>query len=101
MTLRNGAVATVRSPVVRNDSIFPGPGTREGVALTEIGILEIRRFSAVRSLGLAAAGIAGATLWTVAATGSSGQDGGPDPLPKLSPSLLAVAQWLGGLLGGR
>ena len=100
LTLRNGAVTTVRSPVVRNDSIVPAVASQEGVAVSEIGILEIRRFSAVRSLGLAAAGIAGATLWTVAATGSSGQDEGPGPLPKFTPSLLGIAQWLGGFLGG-
>ena len=57
-TLRSGARVTLENPIMRNDSIFgvtdAGVATLagQGVASEDIGLLEVRRFSVLRSIGL-------------------------------------------------
>ncbi len=52
-TLRSGARVTLENPTVRNDSIF---GVTDagvvGVASEDVGLLEVRRLSILRSIGL-------------------------------------------------
>lgn len=56
VTLRNGAIATVDNPTMRNDSIFgvtdAGLAGAVGVASRDVGLLEVREFSITRTLGL-------------------------------------------------
>ena len=57
-TLKSGERVTLENPIVRNDSIFgvtdAGVATLagEGVASEDIGLLEVRRTSILRSIGL-------------------------------------------------
>ena len=52
-TLRTGERVTLENPIVRNDSIF---GVTDagvvGVAAEDVGLLEVRRVSILRSIGL-------------------------------------------------
>ena len=58
VTLRSGARVTLENPTMRNDSIFgvtdAGVATLagQGVASEDIGLLEVRRTSVLRSIGL-------------------------------------------------
>jgi len=51
-TLRSGATVTLENPTVRNDSIF---GVTDagvvGVASEDLGLLEVRRFSVLKTIG--------------------------------------------------
>lgn len=98
LTLRNGSVATIQSPVIRNDSILSESSAVSGVAVSDVEALEIRRLSGSRTLGLAAAGVVGAALWTVGVTGSGGNSDVPVPLPKVAPALVDGIAWIGRLL---
>ncbi len=52
-TLRSGARVTLEKPTVRNDSIFGVTDAGEkGVASRDLGLLEVRRLSILRSIGL-------------------------------------------------
>jgi hypothetical protein len=98
VTSTDGTVTTVVAPVLRNDSIVSREiGRNGGVAAADVGVVEVRRFSPARTLGLVAAGVVAAATWAAVATGSSGSGGDPLPLPKLSPNLLHGFAWLGGL----
>ena len=63
VTLRSGARVTLENPTVRNDSIF---GVTDagvvGVASEDIGLLEVRRLSILRSIGLGYLIIGGALV---------------------------------------
>ena len=62
-TLRSSARVTLENPTVRNDSIF---GVTDaglvGVASEDIGLLEVRRTSILRSIGLGYVIIVGAVI---------------------------------------
>lgn len=52
-TLRSGARVTLESPTIRNDSIFGDTDAGAvGVASEDLGLLEVRRFSILRTIGL-------------------------------------------------
>ena len=65
-TLRSGARVTLENPIMRNDSIFGV--TDAGVAAVasqDIGLLEVRRLSVLRSIGLGYLGFLGGFLVVV------------------------------------
>lgn len=95
LTTRDGAVATIRAPMVRNDSIVSTEPGQPALALADVRALEVRAFSGARTLGLAAAGVAGAAIWTAVATGSGGSGEPPDDVLKLSPDILSSLVRLG------
>ena len=75
-TLKSGERVTLENPIVRNDSIFgvtdAGVATLagEGVASEDIGLLEVRRTSVLRSIGLGYLVLVGAYI-VVAVVGCS------------------------------
>ncbi len=79
LTLRSGARVTLKNPTLRNDSIFgvtdAGVATLagQGVASRDLGLLEVRRLSILRSIGL------GLVLLTSAACVLEGEDCFKDP----------------------
>ena len=65
-TLRSGARVTLENPTMRNDSIFSVTNAGvAGVASEDIGLLEVRRTSILRSIGV------GFLLLSVANAGST------------------------------
>lgn len=100
LTTHDGAIATIRAPMVRNDSIVSTEPGEPALALSDVRGLEVRAFDGKRTVGLAVAGVAGAALWTavLAGTGGAGED--PDDVPKLSPNLFSGLAWLGRLVFG-
>ncbi|MEX2465674.1 MAG: hypothetical protein WD995_02105 [Gemmatimonadota bacterium] len=100
LTLIDGTVATVRSPLLRNDSIVSSEIGRAGVATTDVGAMEVQRVSVGKTVGLVAAGAVAAALWTsVLAGASSGNEGETDPLPKgFAPSVVTGLVWLARLI---
>ena len=50
VTLRSGERITLENPTMRNDSIFSSGVV--GVASEDIGLVEVRRLSILRSIGL-------------------------------------------------
>lgn len=91
VTRPDGNVVTIDDPVVRNDSIVSGTDPAgfmplPGVPTLEISSIEVRRFNGRKTLLFAAAAVAIAVGWTVAATGTRGGSGpGDGPLPKVGP----------------
>ncbi len=66
VTLRSGARVTLENPTMRNDSIFSVTNAGvAGVASKDIGLLEVRRTSILRSIGV------GFLLLSVANAGST------------------------------
>ena len=51
-TLTSGEVITVRDPTMRNDSIVGVAGSDVGVASRDVRLLEVRRFSVGKTIGL-------------------------------------------------
>ena len=51
-TLTSGEVITVRDPTMRNDSLIGAADAGVGVASRDVRLLEVRRFSVGRTLGL-------------------------------------------------
>ena len=87
VTTESGIRMTLRSPVVANDSIvmpMEGPPVlpRRGVALANLRTLEVARFSAIKSAGLAAGILAASISW---ATTASQRKGGVEPPPTAPP----------------
>lgn len=100
VTTQGGVTTTIPAPLLRNDSIVSSRPSGPRVALSEVSRFEVREFSLSRSLGLAAAGVAGAAAWTVVLAGSGSDLGNPAPDPKLSPTLMQGWAWIGRLLTG-
>ena len=100
LTAHDGAIATIRAPMLRNDSIVSSEPGEPALALSEVRTLEVRGFDGARTVGLAAAGVAGAALWTAVLAGSGGAGEEPDDVPKLSPNLFSGLAWLGRLMFG-
>ena len=100
LTTYDGAIATIRAPILRNDSIVSSEPGEPALALSEVREVEVRRFDGARTVGLAAAGVAGAALWTAVLVGSGGEGEEPDDVPKLSPNLFSGLAWLGRLVFG-
>jgi hypothetical protein len=101
LTTHQGAVATIRAPLLRNDSIVSSEARQPALALSEVRGLEVRQFDGARTIGLAAVGVAVAALWTTVMAGSGGEGEGPDDVLKLSPNLVSGLAWLGQLVFGR
>lgn len=82
----DGEIVTIKSPVIRNDSIVSAAeGVIEvvGVPMIEINSLEYRRFDGRKTLLFAAGVVALALGWASAVGGNSGgTDPGDPPLPK-------------------
>ena len=100
LTTYDGAIVTIRAPIVRNDSIVSSEAGEPALALSEVRQIEVRQFDGARTVGLVAGGVAGAALWTAALAGSGGAGEGPDDVPKLSPNLFSGLAWLGRLVFG-
>lgn len=100
LTLTDGTVALLSSPLILNDSIVSGGIAGPRVAVTEVEGLEVKRLSVGRTIGLIAVAAVAAVAWTAFATGSSsGGEDGSDPLPKgLAPNILSGLGWLVGLI---
>ena len=83
VTRTDGAVVVLEQPISRGDSLTSGVGSDTGVALADIRLVEVRRFSVARSLVLAIGiGVVGAS-WTAVAQGiESGTWTPVPPLPK-------------------
>ena len=73
ITARGGARATLGYPTMRNDSIFgvTDAGQRVGVASEDLLLLEVRRVSLQRSIGLGL-WIAGSVLYLASGGGGAG-----------------------------
>ena len=86
VTRADGAVVTIPDPIIRNDSIVPGPDQATavlGVPTSDVNALEVRRFSGRRSLLLAGAIIFAALGWAQAVDATSGgSDVDPGPVVK-------------------
>ena len=84
LTLSDGAMLTVKDPIMRNDSIVPTETGGVGVPASDIRSFEVRRFSAKHTIGFIIAGVLLAAAWTGAVTGGSrGEGEAPDPEDKL------------------
>lgn len=82
-TLTNGEIMTVTDPLMRNDSIVSTEAGMAAVASQDVRLLEVWRFSTVKTIGFAVGIVALAFSWTRLVTGSSGgQEPGEGPLPK-------------------
>ena len=72
VTLRSGARVTLKNPTMRNDSIFgvtdAGVATLagQGVASRDLGLLEVRQLSILRSIVLGSL-----AFWVLVVTGCS------------------------------
>lgn len=84
----DGREITVRRPVLRNDSIVSSTADPSGLPLPAVGVpygdvntLAVPRFSAVKSVALAAAVVGLAGMWARAAGGSEGGSTLPPPEP--------------------
>ena len=83
VTLTNGAIMTVVDPAMRNDSIVSTEAGVAAVASRDVRLLEVQRFSAVKTIAFAIATVAISLGWARGAAGSSGgAEGGEGPLPK-------------------
>jgi hypothetical protein len=83
LTLENGGVVVLAQPTVRNDSLASAVDPGAGAPLTDIRVLEVRRFSVARSVGLAlVVGAIGASWAAMARRTQGGGAEGPPPLPK-------------------
>ena len=86
VTTESGVRMTLRSPIVANDSIVSPEGrpvlARRGVALADVGALEVARFSAIKSAALAAGILTASISW---ATTASEKKGGVEPPPTAPP----------------
>ena len=83
LTLKDGGIVVLAQPAVRNDSLASAVDAGAGVALTDICVLEVRRLSRARSLGLALiVGAIGASWTAIARRTQGGGAEGPPPLPK-------------------
>ncbi len=51
-TLTSGEVIVVENPTMRNDSIVGVTDADVGVASRDVGLLEVRRFSVTKTIGL-------------------------------------------------
>ncbi len=66
ITLKNDVTLTVQNPTMRNDSIFGVTDAGAiGVASRDVGLLEVRRFSILRSIGLGYVSLVGAYMVAV------------------------------------
>ena len=77
-TLRSGGTVTLQNPTLRNDSIFSVTYAGVvGVATEDIGLLEVRRLSVLRSIGLGylVLGVANAGFLNGVSTGSPPRGG--------------------------
>lgn len=83
VTLTDGAVVVLEEPASRGDSLAAGDGSHAGVAVADIRLVEVRRFSVARSVVLAIGiGVLGAS-WAAVAHGVEGGTSTPaPPLPK-------------------
>ena len=63
VTLATGGTVTVENPAVRNDSIVGDTGL--GVASRDVGLLEVRRFSVTKTIGLVLGTAAGVVVVAV------------------------------------
>lgn len=86
VTLLDGAMLTVRDPIMRNDSIVPTETGGAAVAASDIRLFEVQRFSAKKTIVFIIAGVVLAATWTRAVV-KGGGGGGPEPDPevKLTP----------------
>lgn len=87
----DGLRTTLKNPIFVNDSLIsvtaPAPGTvvlppRTGVLADDVALLEVGRFSAVRSVALAGAIIAASVAWAGIQSSVGGNEERPGPLPK-------------------
>ena len=96
VTLSDGAMLTVKDPIMRNDSIVPTETGGVGVPASDIRSFEVRRFSAKQTIGFIIAGVVFAAAWTGAVTGGSrGEGEGPDPEDKLRSLSSCPASYIG------
>lgn len=88
---RDGRQMTLKNPLLVNDSLVsgtaPSPGMvvvppRPGVLAHEVSTLEVARFSAKRSVALAAGILAASVGWARIQAAGSGSEERPGPLPK-------------------
>ena len=91
VTSSDGREITLRNPLLVNDSLVSGTApppnmvvvpARAGVRADEVSTLEVARFSAGRSAGLAAAVIAASLGWARLQGAGFGREDRPGPLPK-------------------
>jgi len=98
VTNGDGDRMTLKSPMFLNDSLLsvtaPPPGTfvpplRVGVPADDVALLEVGRFSVVRSIALAGAIAVASIAWAGSRTSAGGSEERPGPLPK-DPALSLV-----------
>ena len=74
VTLSDGSILTIKDPIMRNDSIVPTEALGAPLATSDIGLVEVQRFSGGRTIALIVGVIALASTWA----GTFGLGGGDD-----------------------
>ena len=100
LTAATGAQVTIRRPIVVNDSIVsaaasvavgPFAPPRPGVLASDVHVLEVPRFDAVKTAGLGAAFLAISVSWAQTAASGGGARRTPEEhVPKLAPGLTLI-----------
>lgn len=91
VTTVDGALVTLKNPLVVNDSIVSGVAPplgavvmppRRGVLDADVNLMEVPRFSGVRTLALAGAIFGASVTWARVQGSVGGSEPRPGPLPK-------------------